>query len=339
MDMTERQATRWLGVVVVGMFVLMPLGAWAQQASGIAGEVTDDTGGVLPGVTVTAASPALIEQQRIAITDGQGRYNITGLVSGSYSVTFTLPGFNQVLREGVELIAGFTATIDVELGVGGLEETITVTGAASLIDVQNVRQQTVITDALLDVLPSSGKSLVGYTKLIPGLQGGSDVGGAGGLWATGNVIANTIHGKGGAKFSYDGMQTNNYGGNGATSYLMNPSTVEETAINVGRGSAETNTSGISINLIPKEGGNTFSFMGSGLFSGEALQTSNLSDTLRERGVGNTNKVLHVYDTNATVGGPIRRDRLWFFAATRASDNQNQVNDVYFNPLLSHRTSN
>ena len=328
--MTERKATSWVGVVVVGMLVLIPLGASAQQASGIAGEVTDDTGGVLPGVTVTAASPALIEQQRIAITDGQGRYNITGLVPGPYSITFTLPGFNQVIREGVELRAGFTANVDVELGVGGLEETITVTGAASVVDVQNVRQQTVITDALLDVLPSSGKSLVGYTKLIPGLQGGSDVGGAGGLWATGNVIANTIHGKGGAKFSYDGMQTNNYGGNGATSYLMNPSTVEETAINVGGVSAETNTSGISMNLIPKEGGNTFSFMSSALFSGESLQSSNLTQTLMDRGVGNTNKVLHIYDLNATVGGPIRRDRLWFFAATRGSGNQNQVNDVYFN---------
>ena len=92
-----------------------------------------------------------------------------------------LPGFNQILREGVELTAGFTATINVELGVGGIEETITVTGASPVVDVQNVRQQTVLSDAILDVLPSSGKSLVGYTKLIPGLQGGSDVGGAGGL--------------------------------------------------------------------------------------------------------------------------------------------------------------
>ena len=330
--MTAKKVMRWSGTVLVGvgLLLLVPLSASAQQASGIAGAVQDDTGGVLPGVTVTAASPVLIEQQRIAISDGQGRYNITDLRPGTYSVTFTLPGFNQVIREGVELTAGFTATINVELGVGGIEETITVTGASPVVDVQNVRQQTVLSDAILDVLPSSGKSLVGYTKLIPGLQGGSDVGGAGGLWATGNVIMNTIHGKGGAKFSYDGMQTNNYGGNGATSYLMNPSTVEEAAIEVGGVSAETNTSGISMNLIPKEGSNSYSFMGSALYSDESLQSDNLTQKLRDRGVGNLNKVLHIYDLNATVGGPIKRDRLWFFAATRGSGNQNQVNDVFFN---------
>ena len=328
--MTAKKATGPTSIVLAGMLVFAPLSASAQQASGIAGEVRDDTGGVLPGVTVTAASPALIEQQRIAISDGQGRYNIIDLRPGTYSVTFILPGFSTIIREGVELTAGFTATINVELGVGGIEETITVSGASPVVDVQNVRQQTVFSDELLDMLPSSGKSLVGYTKLIPGLQGGADVGGAGGLWATGNVITDTIHGKGGAKFSYDGMQTNNYGGNGATSYLMNPSTVEEAAIEVGGVSAETNTSGISMNLIPKEGGNTFSFMGSGLYSGEGLQSDNLGDDLRARGVSNLNKVLHVYDVNATLGGPIKRDRLWFFLATRGSGNQNQVNDVFFN---------
>ena len=324
--MTAKKATGSTSIVLAGMLVLAPLSASAQQASGIAGEVRDDTGGVLPGVTVTAASPALIEQQRIAISDGQGRYNIIDLRPGTYSVTFILPGFSTIIREGVELTAGFTATINGELGVGGIEETITVSGASPVVDVQNVRQQTVFSDELLDMLPSSGKSLVGYTKLIPGLQGGADVGGAGGLWATGNVITDTIHGKGGAKFSYDGMQTNNYGGNGATSYLMNPSTVQEAAIEVGGVSAETNTSGISMNLIPKEGGNTFSFMGSGLYSGEGLQSDNLGDDLRARGVSNLNKVLHVYDLNATLGGPIKRDRLWFFLATRGSGNQNQVND-------------
>ena len=148
--MTAKKATGSTSIVLAGMLVLVPLSASAQQASGIAGEVRDDTGGVLPGVTVTAASPALIEQQRIAISDGQGRYNIIDLRPGTYSVTFILPGFSTIIREGVELTAGFTATINGELGVGGIEETITVSGASPVVDVQNVRQQTVFSDELLE---------------------------------------------------------------------------------------------------------------------------------------------------------------------------------------------
>jgi len=316
--------------------VLAATGASAQQASGIAGAVRDESGGVLPGVTVEASSPALIEKVRSVVTDGEGRYNIVDLRPGTYVVTFTLGGFNTLRREGIELAAGFTATINADLKVGALEETITVSGATPLVDTQNVRQQTVVSERLLDALPSSGKSLVGYAKLIPGLKGGSDVGGAAGLWATGNVIADTVHGKGGAKFSYDGMQTNNYGGSGATSYLMNPATVQETAVETGGVSAESNSAGIAMNLVPKEGGNNITLMASGLYSGESLHGDNLNDELRRRGVTNTTKVLNVYDANGAIGGPIRRNRVWFFAATRFAGNKNRVNDVYFNSTRGTR---
>ena len=139
---------RQLGVaqfaLVLCSLLLVPAVVSAQDA-GISGVVSDDTGGVLPGVTVTAASPALIEQQRIAITDGQGQFAFVGLAVGTYSVEFSLPGFNQIRREGVELTSGFTANISVELGVGGIEETITVTGASPVVDIQNVRRQTLAT--------------------------------------------------------------------------------------------------------------------------------------------------------------------------------------------------
>ena len=128
--------------------------AASAQDAGIGGVVSDDTGGVLPGVTVTAASPVLIEGQRIAISDGEGRYAIPGLLPGAYDVTFSLPGFNQILREGIELTAGFTANVNAELGVGGIEETITVTGATPVVDIQNVRRQSSIdAEALAQLLP------------------------------------------------------------------------------------------------------------------------------------------------------------------------------------------
>src|SRR5882724_5121481 len=120
--------------VVVGLW-LVAAPAWAQSsASGIAGIVKDTSGAVLPGVTVEAASPALIEKVRTVISDGQGRYNVTELRPGSYTVTFSLAGFNTVKREGVELTSGFTATINADMQVGALQETVTVTGATPLVD-------------------------------------------------------------------------------------------------------------------------------------------------------------------------------------------------------------
>ena len=322
--------TCFLATVIVAVLLLVSVTVAAQGASGITGEVLDDTGGVLPGVTVTAASPALIDQQRIAISDGQGRYTFIDLRPGTYSVTFTLPGFNTMIREGVELTAGFTATIDVELNVGGIEETITVTGASPVVDVQNVRQQAVLTNDLIATLPSGTNGFMGVARMIPGMSGGTDTGGASGIYSSNSAHGATLHGKGGGKMSYDGMQTSNLSGTGHTSYVMNPSTVLETVVEAGGISAESDASGFRINLIPKEGGNTFSTTGDFTFTNQDLQADNLSDVLRDRGVNTTNKVLKLYDANATLGGPIKRDKVWFFLATRFSGNKNQVTNVFFN---------
>ena len=146
---TRRTLTR---LVVVTWIGLMPAAAWAQSA--IAGVVKDTTGAVMPGVTVEAASPALIEKVRSVVTDGQGQYKIVDLRPGVYSVTFTLPGFNTVKREAVELPTNFTATINAELRVGALEETVTVSGLSPVVDVQNAVQQTVLTRQVLDAVPT-----------------------------------------------------------------------------------------------------------------------------------------------------------------------------------------
>src|ERR671912_201044 len=119
-----------LRVAVILITLLVSHPALAQQTSSIAGIVRDASGGVLPGVTVEAASPALIEKVRSATTDGEGRYNIVDLRPGTYAVTFSLPGFSTVRREGIELSAGFTAPLNVNLAVGAISETITVTGAS-----------------------------------------------------------------------------------------------------------------------------------------------------------------------------------------------------------------
>jgi hypothetical protein len=321
-----------LVIICVSILTLLPAVARAQAVTtgSIAGLVRDTSGAVLPGVTVEAASPSLIEKVRTVVTDGEGRYNIVDLRPGTYTVTFTLAGFSTVRREGITINAGFAATVNADLRVGALEETITVTGESPIVDTQNVRQQTVVSDDLLASLPSGGKGYAGIARLVPGMSGGTDVGGAAGIYASNSIFNATIHGKGGGKLSYDGMTTNNLAISGAMSYVPNPATVEETVVEVGGISAESDASGLIMNLVPKEGGNAFRFMANATFTNKDLQGDNFTDELRARGLAATNKVLNLYDVNVTQGGPIKRDRLWFFAATRASGNKNQVAGIYFN---------
>ena len=185
--------------------LLWPLSAGAQQASGIAGEVKDTSGAVLPGVTVEAASPALIEKARTVVTDGAGRYTIVDLRPGTYVVTFSLTGFRTVRREGIVLTAGFTASVNVALEVGAVQEAVTVTGASPLVDTQSVRQQNVVSTELLDALPTGSKSIANLAMMIPGYTVSADVGGSSGLYQSNNT--GKIHGKTGAKVGFDGLNT------------------------------------------------------------------------------------------------------------------------------------
>ena len=161
--------------------------AAAQQRGGIAGQVTDSTGGALPGVTVEVNSPAMIGGTQVVFTDGEGRYNAVDLPIGAYTVTFTLPGFSTIVRDGIDIGVGFTANISAELSVGAVEETVTVTGAAPVVDVQTTRQQRTIPDEELQALPSGNFGLQTLSNVTPGFtsdaRGGSDVGGTVDTWA------------------------------------------------------------------------------------------------------------------------------------------------------------
>ena len=325
------------GVLRSCLMLLIPVAAWAQAPSGIAGVVRDSSGAVLPGVMVEAASPALIEKVRTVVTDSEGQYKIIDLRIGTYVVTFTLPGFATVRREGIELPAGFTATVNAELRVGGLEETITVSGASPLVDVQNARQQTLVSSELLDLLPSS----TGFTMLValtPGLTGIADVGGTAGTFMLQNGNAGGgqggnrgIHGKVGGKIMYDGMQVNSMDSVGASSgYIVNTLATQEMTVETGGLTAEANAAGIVMNVIPKNGGNTFGTTLSGLFSNDSMQSNNLDDELRQRGLIAVPKFLLNRDFGGTLGGPIKRDKLWFFTAHRWWAQRNEVIDVFEN---------
>ena len=232
--------------------VLLPLTASAQTGGSIAGEVTDDTGAVLPGVTTEAASPALIEGVRTAITDGSGNYAITELRPGTYTVTFTLPGFSTVIREELELVTGFTANVSVQMQVGGVEETVTVTGASPVVDIQNTRAQAALSDELLTALPVAAKNAWAYSALTVGMNSnGQDVGGSshevgGGLEYHGTNTDDS-------RFFFDGMDYNTFhgtGGGGKRIFRPNMAAVEEVNLGLSTGTAEHATAGVSQNLVP-----------------------------------------------------------------------------------------
>src|ERR671921_272895 len=149
----DRDFVRARLVLVFLVAVFVPSVVHAQSA--ISGLVRDTSGAVLPGVTVEAASPVLIEKVRVVVTNDEGRYNIVDLRPGTYVVTFTLTGYSTAKRDGIELTAGFTATVNGDLQVGAIEETITGSGATPLVDTQNVRKQTVMSTGLLESLPMS----------------------------------------------------------------------------------------------------------------------------------------------------------------------------------------
>ena len=303
-------------LLMTGMVLLLSASASAQGASALTGAVLDEAGLVLPGVTVEASSPALIEGDRTVVTNGQGRYTIVDLRAGTYAVTFTLGGFATVTREGVELPTGFTATIDVELAVGTLQESITVTGASPVVDVvSGVPTQTLL-HSTLEQLPQV-KSFQRYGALIPAVQpssilGGRDVGGSAGE----PPIMNRAHGSQPGMSSIDGiniisMASANWRWINAPSNM-----VQESVVQLGNGNAEALTGGPTINLISKAGGNTFSGNVTGEFTNEGWDADNLTDELIASGVTTGNKIGKIFDFGFGVGGPIVQDKLWFFGSYR-----------------------
>ena len=243
-------------LTVLFVFLLLPSRASAQFTGAITGVVKDASGGVLPGVTVEASSPVLIEKVRTVITDDSGQYRVVDLLTGTYSVTFTLPGFSTVRREGIEISGTFVATVNADLKVGALEETITVTGETPIVDVQSVRAQQTVSKDVLAAIPSS-RSGGAIQALIPGMSSGGDSGGITG----GGGSAGQIHGgRGSDSRTYsDGLNIGWAGGGGGQwGNGVNVGVAQEVVLSTSGGLGEAETSGVSLNVIPREGGNTFS---------------------------------------------------------------------------------
>src|SRR5688572_3864421 len=299
--------------------------AWAQAT--IAGAVKDSSGAVLPGVTVEAASPALIEKVRTTATDGAGRYRIEDLRPGTYVVTFTLPGFVTLRRDGVVVSGTGVIAIDSELRVGGVQETVTVTGETPVVDVQSTKSEITLDNETMRNMPGV-RSYSYLLTTVPGLQ--TNVNNV----STGPVFAIfPIHGGRGveSRVTVEGLNISNPpGGNQPPNYTADIGNAQEVTMTTSGGLGEAETAGLTMNVVPRQGGNTMSglFFVSG-FS-EGMQSDNFTDELRARGATQPAPTSRVYDVNTAVGGPIVKDRLWYYLSLRWQGSRQNILNVFYN---------
>jgi len=289
------------------------LGPALASAQSLAGAVRDSSGGVLPGVTVEASSPALITKVRTSVTDDTGQYRIPDLPPGTYKITFSLTGFTTVVREGVELTGGGVMTIGADMRVGSVAETITVTGESPVVDIQTARQQQVISGDVVRSLPAS-RGYGNYVAAIPALQATGFGGGA-------QPTTNFFTARGGRSnegtIQIDGMNVGSPGnGGGVSGYLYDMTNSAEVQVSISGGLGESERGGPAFNIVPKTGGNTFSGTAFASFAGQWGQSSNVDENLRALGFGDQPALIKNWDANYSMGGPILRDRVWFYGNSR-----------------------
>jgi carboxypeptidase family protein len=306
--------SKWVSLALLSV-LLIPAVARAQGS--IAGVVKDSSGAVLPGVTVEASSPALIERVRSVVTDGTGQYKIVDLRPGSYAVTFTVTGFNTIKREGVEIAGSFAATVNADLTVGSVAETLTVSAESPTVDIQNTKRSNVIPASVVDALPTS-RSQYTLAVLVPGATrtgGVQDVGGT----KTMQITTFSIHGSRpfDQRLMINGLTARNFLSSAwASNFVPDMGTAAEVVVDYSSGTADSVGGGMGINVIPKEGGNKYA--GSFFITGanSSFQGNNYTDELKAAGLSSPNSLHRVYDINPSGGGPIFRDKLWFYGSLR-----------------------
>ena len=327
--------------------IVFPALGLAQEFGAVAGVVRDNSGAVLPNVTVEASSPALIEKSRTAVTDESGQYRVEQLRPGTYTVTFTLSGFSTFQREGIEISAGFTAPVNATLNVGAVKNTIVVEAQAPVVDVQNVAEQRTLLKAELDALPTA-RSFATLGTTIPSVSADQyDVGGTQG--ERGNVLS--AHGSNGFDMTLqvDGIPISVMGaatasGNAWSTFSLNEAAVQEMSYETSAISAEASSGGVRVNVIPREGGNAFHGSIFGDYANRSMSMDNLTSTEKAQGLTVVPGFNLLYDEDAGIGGPIIKDRLWFYYAQRYRSNDiADINTYYsinplsttYNPDLKH----
>lgn len=309
-----------VAAAVVLLFLAVPV--LAQQTGTLTGVVRDAQGGVLPGVAVTASGESVIGGARSTVTGEAGSYQFV-LPPGTYTVAFELGGFAPHNREGIIVQVARTVRVDVELGVGNLQETVTVSGASPVVDVSSTTTQTNIDKNLYEAIPT-GRNPWTMAGLVPGVVTGRlDVGGTEGAQQYNIEAFGSANSQ--KSFSIDGLKVNWAGGDGgATMMYYGFEMYEEYNMQTASGTAESDVAGVYMNMVTKSGGNRFTSDHNYYFMNDALQSENIDDDLRrqlglqpgeETGAAG-NPIDISYDWSSTLGGPIVHDKAWFFGAIR-----------------------
>ena len=322
-----------VGLGALLLLVLVPAMAFAQAT--ITGTVKDASGAVLPGVTVEASSPALIEKTRSAVTDGTGTYRIVDLRPGTYSVSFTLTGFSTVKRDGVELTGSFTAAINADMKVGALEETITVSGETPIVDTQSVRRQVTVGNDIISNMPAA-RSYAGVMMLIPATttQAGAnlDIQVTPGMLVFGGAGGRTNE----ARIQVDGLNTGAaFNGAGVSSYVVDIGNAQEISMTTSGGMGEAEVGGPSFSIVPKTGGNSIkgSVYASNVTKG--MVGDNYTDALKTAGLVTPGKLFKLWDYNIGVGGPIKKDKVWFFLQFRDEGSHRTIPGMFANANMGN----
>jgi hypothetical protein len=297
-----------------------PVAGQQTQAS-IIGQARDEAGSVVPGVTVTATSPSLQVSSVTAVTNEVGEYRLTPLPIGTYAVVYTLQGFQTLRHENVQLAAGFVARLDVVMKVGGLEESIIVTGVSPVVDVTTTATATHFTAATLDMLPTSRNSLVGLLAQAPGVRTNLDVGGG----TVGGRPWNRLFGQPGEPwYRIEGVVTSSLTLDGGAANYWDYNTIDEATMQTVGSDAEAATRGVQLNAIVKSGGNTFHGGTVVHLTHGKLQSDNIDDDLKAQGITSGNPLKGRNDYFGDLGGRIIMNKLWFYAAARRRTQQAQV---------------
>ena len=311
--------------VMLVPFAMLPAVAHAQTS--ITGTVRDASGAVLPGVTVEASSPVLIEKVRSAISDGTGQYRLTELPPGKYTITMSLSGFTTVKREDIDVSGVGVITINADMRVGTVQETITVTGETPVVDVQSTRRQQVIDDETLKALPAT-RGYNALVFLVPSVTGGSN---QIDLMPAMRIFYNH-GGRGNEGRTYvDGLSTGSaFNGGGVSGYIIDTANSQEMQLTLSGGLGETEVGGTLVNFIPKTGGNIYSGSLFGSTAGEWSQGNNIDDHLKSLGLAQPAALYKNWDYSASLGGPFRKDKLWFFANYRDFGSYEDILGMYAN---------
>jgi hypothetical protein len=288
----------------------------------------------MPGVSVEAASPVLIEKSRTVVTDSGGLYRIVDLEPGTYTVTFTLSGFSTVKRENIQLAGAGVTTINADLRVGTVAETITVSGATPVVDTQtSTRREVVLSNTVLAEVPSA-RTYGSVLAMVPGVQSLTlDVNSTQATTGTATNFFFTSRGGRGNEgtVQVDGMNVGSaFGGGGVSSFAYDFVNAQEVQVTVAGGMGESDRGGPAFNIIPKTGGNEFHGTGFVSTAGKWSQGDNVDDELRKAGINAPPGLIKSWDTNFAIGGPIKKDRLWFFNNLRSYGSYQDIPGVFAN---------